>query len=285
MGIAFEAPLLLLLFIPAFLLTIVLHIAARRRVGVGRRPIALVIRSVLLASLVLGLAGLQVVLPVNRLATVFVVDLSDSIGNAGREDALAFVRSALEVMPDEDVAGIVAFGKEALVERLPSELAEIDRIASAPVRSATDIGAALRLATALFPDDAQKRIVLLSDGNDTTGTGQAEAALSAARGVEIETRRIGPGDVDEVLVERLATPSTARLGESVPVAAEIRSTTAQTATVRLFADGTLAATQPVELSASVTRVTFDVTPKDAGFHTFRVVVEAARDTFVENDRA
>ena len=171
MGIAFEAPLALLLFIPAFLLTVILHVAARRRVGAGRRRVALVLRSLLLAALVLGLAGLQIVLPVNRLATVFVVDLSDSIGSAGREDALAFVRGALEEMPEGDVAGIVAFGKEALVERLPSDLAEIDRIASAPVRSASDIGGALRLATALFPDDAQKRIVLLSDGNDTTGDG------------------------------------------------------------------------------------------------------------------
>ena len=57
-----------------------------------------------------------------------------------------------------------------------------------PVRGATDIGAALRLAGALFPDDAQKRIVLLSDGNDTTGSGQTEAALAAARGIQVETR-------------------------------------------------------------------------------------------------
>ncbi len=81
--------------------------------------------------------------------------------------------------------------EDALVERLPSDLAEIDRIASTPVRGATDIGAALRLASALFPDDAQKRIVLLSDGNDTTGSGQTEAALAAARGIQVET--IAPG--------------------------------------------------------------------------------------------
>ena len=94
-------------------------------------------------------------------------------------------------MPEGDVAGIVAFGKGALVERLPAELRDIDRIASAPVTSATDVGSALRLASALFPDDAQKRIVLLSDGNDTTGQGQAEAALAAARGSESRRRRSG----------------------------------------------------------------------------------------------
>ena len=44
-------------------------------------------------------------------------------------------------MPEGDVAGIVAFGKDALVERLPSELEDVERIASTPVTSATDIGA------------------------------------------------------------------------------------------------------------------------------------------------
>ena len=161
MGIAFDTPLALLLLIPAVGLTIALHAAARHRTGMGRRRIALLVRSALLGALVFALAGFRLVLPVDRLATVFVVDLSDSVGVAGREDALAFVRESLELMPEGDVAGIVGFGKAALVERLPAELREIDRIASAPVRSATDIGGALRLASALFPDDAQKRIVLL----------------------------------------------------------------------------------------------------------------------------
>ncbi len=285
MGISFTEPLWLLLLVPALALTIGLHLAARRRMGAGRRRTALVVRSVLLGALVLAIAGFQLVLPVDRLATVFVVDLSDSVGNAGRSEALAFLRETLKEKPQGDVAGIVAFGKDALVERLPSELEDIDRIASTPVESATDIGAALRLATALFPDDSQKRIVLLSDGNDTTGGGAAEASLAASRGIRIETKAIGLGNVDEVLVERLTTPSIARLGESVEAVAEIRSSVAQSATVRLFADGALVATQPVQLEAGVTRVTFDVKPTEAGFHTFRAVVEAARDTFSQNDRA
>jgi uncharacterized membrane protein/Mg-chelatase subunit ChlD len=285
MGVTFEVPLALLLLIPTMALTIALYVSARRRIGVGRRRVALAVRTALLVALVFALAGFRIVLPVDRLATVFVVDLSDSVGNAGREDALAFLRETLDVIPEGDVAGIVAFGKEALVERLPSDLAEIDRLASTPVRSATDIGAALRLATALFPDDTQKRIVLLSDGNDTTGGGQAEAVRAATRDIRIETRLIGLGASEEVLVERLTTPSTSNLGDSVEATAEIRSSVAQPATVRLFVNGDLADTQHLQLEAGVTRVVFDVTPKDAGFHTFRVVVEAARDTFSQNDRA
>jgi uncharacterized membrane protein len=241
---------------------------------------------VLLSALVLALAGFQLVLPVDRLATVFVVDLSDSVGTTGREDALAFLRETLDEMPEGDQAGIVAFGKDSLVERLPDEVREIDRLRSAPVKAATDIGAALRLATALVPDASQKRIVLISDGNDTTGRGQREAALAAARGIQVETRTMGLVDRDEVLVERLSTPSTARLGEEIEAIADITSTVAQPATIRLFADGTqVGDAQRIDLKAGTNRVTFAVKPSEAGFHTFRVVVEAAGDTFSQNDRA
>ncbi len=285
MGVAVDTPLALLLLIPTLGLTFVLYAAARRRTGRWRRRVGLVVRTSLITALVLALAGFRLVLPVDRLATVFVVDLSDSVGAAGREDALAFVRESLAVIPEGDVAGIVGFGKNALVERLPSEVREIDRIASTPVRAATDIGAALRLAAALFPDDAQKRIVLLSDGNDTTGQGQAEAALAAARGIQVETRVVGLGAADEVVVERLTTPSTARIGEQLEAIAQVSSSVAQPATVRLYADGGLVATKRLDLQAGSNQVSFLVTPKEAGFHTFRAVVEAARNTFSENDRA
>ena len=285
MGITFDAPLALLLLPPLIAVVVALHLTSRRRLGKGRRTVALGVRIGLLGALVAALAGLQLVLPVDRLAVVFVVDLSDSVGTQGREDSLAYVREALESKRDEDVAGIVAFGSDALVERLPSELAEIDRIASTPVTSATDIGAALRLAAALFPDDAQKRIVLLSDGNDTTGSGQSEASLAAARGIQVETHLVGLGGRDEVLVERLTAPSTARLGESIEVTADITSTAAQPATARLYVNGELAKTESVTLDAGQNRLAFTFTPADPGFLRFRVVVEAALDTFNQNDRA
>ena len=216
MGIAFDAPLALLLLVPALLLTD--RAPPRPRgggSGAGRRRVALVVRTLLLSALVFALAGFQLVLPVDRLATVFVVDLSDSVGNAGREDALAFLRETPQgACPRATSPGSSRSARRRSSSGCRPSSREIDRIASTPVTSATDIGGALRLASALFPDDAQKRIVLLSDGNDTTGDGQAEAALAAARGdPDRDAARSGSGDVDEVLVERLTTPSTARLGE------------------------------------------------------------------------
>ena len=160
-------------------------------------------------------------------------------------------------------------------------------LASVPVTSSTDIGGALRLAAALFPDETQKRIVLVSDGNDTTGRGQSEAALAAARGVQIETydgRRLA---ADEVIVERLHTPSTARVGEEIEVEVTITLDRAPsrppcgssaTATQIGRARGHDARARQQHASPSGRRAT------EAGFHTFRALVEAEHDTFAQNNR-
>ncbi|HUG47954.1 MAG TPA: VWA domain-containing protein [Candidatus Limnocylindria bacterium] len=282
--VALTRPEMLLLGAALLGVTLLLSAAARHHLARGRRRVSLILRSAILSLLVLALAGLQLVAPVERLTTVFVVDLSDSVGAAGHESALAFVREALEERPSGDRAAVVAFGGEALVERLPAELEDIDRIASVPIRSSTDVGGALRLAAALFPDDTQKRIVLVSDGNDTTGRGQSEASLAAARGVQIETFVVGLGAADEVIVQRLSSPTTARVGELIEIEVTITSTVAQPAGVRLFGDGAQIGFEEVELEAGTNRVRFTTRASEAGFHTFRAVVEAEHDTFAQNNR-
>ncbi|HUR16927.1 MAG TPA: VWA domain-containing protein, partial [Candidatus Limnocylindrales bacterium] len=276
-------PELLLLGIALLVITLGLSLAARHHLAKSRRRLSLVLRAVILSCLALALAGLAIVWPVDRLTTVFVVDMSDSVGQQGRESSLAYLRDSLALRPEGDKAAIVAFGTEALVERLPAELTDLDRIASVPATSATDIGGALRLAAALFPDDTQKRIVLVTDGNDTTGRGQSEAALAAARGVQIETFVVGLGASDETIVQRVHSPATARVGEDIEIEVTVTSTVAQPATVRLFGDGRQIGVQDVNLTAGVNSVVFSTEATVAGFHTFRARVEAEHDTFTQNN--
>jgi uncharacterized membrane protein len=265
--------------------TLLLSAAARHHLSLGRRRASLVLRTIVLSSLVLALAGLRLDLPVDRLTTVFVLDLSDSVGARGHDAALTFLRDALAARRGDDQAAVVAFGRDALVERLPSQLEDIDRIASVPTKSATDIGGALRLASALFPDETQKRIVLVSDGNDTTGAGQSEAALAASRGIQIETYEIGLGSASEVILQRLHTPPTARIGELIEAEVTVSSNVAQPGNILLYGDGALIGSQMVPLNVGLTRVVFTVEAKEAGFHTFRAIVEATQDTFRQNNRA
>ena len=111
----------------------------------------------------------------------------------GASDALAFLRETLEAKPEGDVAGIVAFGKDALVERLPVR-ARGASTGSPRRRSRARRTSAARSGspTALFPDDAQKRIVLLATATTPPAAGRPRRRWPASRGVRIETRRDRP---------------------------------------------------------------------------------------------
>src|SRR5918992_316960 len=66
-------PELLLVGIVLLLATLSLSLAARHHLATGRRRLSLVLRTVIMGSLVLALAGFQLVWSVDRLTTVFVV--------------------------------------------------------------------------------------------------------------------------------------------------------------------------------------------------------------------
>src|SRR5438105_3022041 len=105
--------LLLLLAVPYFLWLGWPRVAYRRR----RDSISLVLRLLIVVLLVLALSGLQAVQAANKLSVVFLIDASDSIDQTARAQADKYIRDAMATMGAEDRAGIVVFGKNALVDR------------------------------------------------------------------------------------------------------------------------------------------------------------------------
>ena len=261
MGLAFETPLALLLFVPAFLLTVILHVAARRRVGAGRRRVALVLRSLLLAALVLGLAGLQIVLPVDRLATVFVVDLSDSIGTPG---ARTRSRSCARRSRRCPRATSPASSRSARTRWSSACRATSPRSTGSPrrrsVRRATS---AARCDSRPRCSRTRRRSASSSSPTATTRRGRARPRPRSRRRAGSASRpdRSGSERRDEVLVERASSPSTTRLGEDIEIVSEVRSSVAQPATIRLFVNGIQAGdAQRVDLEEGANTVRFTYTP-------------------------
>jgi hypothetical protein len=160
MGISFTQPLglLLLALIPLTVLLARDSLAALPR---ARRRFSLGLRVVLLTLLVLAVAGTQVVQSVDNLAVVFLLDRSDSVPRAQQDAAVDFVRAALPHMGERDQAAVVAFGSEAVVDRPLSADHTLPDVASKPASTFSNLADAIRLGTALFPPDAQGRLVLL----------------------------------------------------------------------------------------------------------------------------
>jgi uncharacterized membrane protein len=105
------------------------------------------------------------------------------------------------------------------------------------VLEGTNIADGIRMALALFPADAGKRIVLVSDGNETAGdaleaTREAAAGFLAGAGGAGAARSVIPIDVapvtyaisSDVQVLRVETPPTAQPGQTVTVRVVLAAT-------------------------------------------------------------
>jgi Mg-chelatase subunit ChlD len=238
------------------------------------------------ASVILGLADMRWMQPVESMTVVFVLDLSDSVPAAEQARAEALIRRAVATMPEGDRAAVVAFGERALVERLASEARDLPPVASVPGAGRTDIAEALRLALALFPEDSQKRIVLLSDGLENVGDAAAQADLVSARGVEIAVvpLQAPPAELEATLAE-LESPAGVRQGQTFNVTAVVASTVAQRATLRLLGDGELLESREVALAAGTQRIAFSLTAEATGFHRYHVELAPELDTLPQNNAA
>lgn len=283
-SISFLEPvyLWLLLLLPLFL---VLGWPGGDAPGRLRRRLGLGVRLLVFLALVSALSGAQLARPVDVITTVFVIDGSDSVSPAERARAEDFVRAALAAKPDRDRAAVIVFGGDALVERLPNPEKTLLPLSSTPLRQATNIEHALRLALALLPSEGGGRIVLMSDGQQTKGEVRHLLDLAAARQVEVSPMPLAGalGEGPEVLVEQVSAPTQARQGQAVPIEVVVAASQPADVTLRLMADGRLVESRPVRLTAGRNRFSFSVPVEAPGFHRFRVDVEAGVDGRPQNN--
>ncbi|MFQ5578141.1 MAG: VWA domain-containing protein, partial [Anaerolineae bacterium] len=250
----------------------------------ARRGAAIALRLVLLALLVLALADARQLKRSTNLSVVFLLDHSDSMPRQARDTALNFIRAAAGQMPPDDTAGVVVFGANAVVEEAPRRNLQPAAIDSVPGSGYTNFADAIRLGMALFPPDAPKRLVLLSDGQNNLGDPKAAARLAAAAGIELDTVSIAAPAGPEVRLTGLDVPGTLHQREHFDLALTVDSTTATRAGVQLFADGKLIAAEEVNIQPGANRFVFPMVAGEEGFSTFRARLVPAEDTQTQNNR-
>ncbi len=275
------AALALLLLLPALW---AFALVAPRRLARWRFWSSLILRSVIVAALVLALAGAQLVRPVSELTTVFLIDASDSVSPAQRERALRYVDEALSAMPPSDKAAVVVFGENALVERAPSDAPSLGRINSAPVTTRTNIQDAVQLGLALLPAETQKRLVLISDGGENAGRAADAARLAELRGVPLDVVILPSERGPDVLVSTLSVPGTAREGQEVALEVQVSSTFATSGVLQVFVDGRPAGEREIEIPPGQTNYNVRVPAGEAGFRRLEVRLDAQGDVEPQNNR-
>lgn len=274
---AFTHPWYLLLLLPviAGLAFSFKHVGGMMR---GRKKLAFVLRFLLAGSIVLALAGPESRRPNEGLCTLFLVDRSDSVGDEDRAKQIKFINEAVKGLGPKDEAGVIAFGKEAVVEATPSKLTSLDRVLSVVDGSASGLAAAVRLATASFPDGKARRIVILSDGNETSGDAAEAASVAATDGIPIDSVVLGgqPRQGESAVVHT-ELPSEIAIDQPFSIKVTIEATTREAAELDLDRDGVTVKKVPITLAPGRNTYVLSDTLASTGFHRYRVTLNANGD--------
>jgi uncharacterized membrane protein len=254
-----------------------------------RARLALALRVVTVALLVMALLGVALPRTVDRQATVFVADVSQSVSGA-QPISGSFIDQALAARKPDDRYAVVATARDATVLQgltgnpptaglLPS--------ASAADADATNLAAGLRLATDLVPAGYRSRVVLLSDGQETTGDAVAQARLLNSRGVEVDVVPLPGSTGPEVLIDNVSAPAVVREGERFSVGVRVVSNVAADGVVHVSVNGQPLADQSVTLSPGSTDLAFGAQAPQSGLLDVRASIDVGQgqDTIAQNNES
>lgn len=256
-----------------------------------RRALALAVRTLLVAAIVLALADVEWRDLARDVQVVAVLDRSRSIPDAAARDGLAAVEALRAGAGPGRRARLVVFGGDAAVEatlapdRPPAS--RVDPPASLIDPWASDLEAGLRRGLDALDPDARGRLLLLSDGRATRGDALRAVAAARSRGVPVDVAPLAYRLETEVMVERLVTPRSVRPREPYEVRVVVEATAPAAATLHLWREGALLESRDVRLAAGANVEAFQVTDEAPGLTRLEatVTLAAGPDARPQNDAA
>jgi Mg-chelatase subunit ChlD len=248
--------------------------ARRTTGGVRQRR---VLRAAVSLCLILALSGVQMRGGQSPLSVMFVLDRSGSVAVSHAESLREITRLAAP-MRAEDRAGLLVFGANAAVERPLGPRLDVPNVATTLSRTGTNIEAALRLARATMPTAGTRRIVLISDGNETTGSAIAESARAASASIPIDV--IMPRALQSaapIEVTRVSAPQTVRVGEPFVIVVTARGIPATRGTIAMTGPGGESWSERVTLAQDgMGTAVFSTRSEDAGIRLYEATASTDR---------
>lgn len=288
-------PKILLLAIPALALLFWFDALSTHPMSMRRRRWLLIVRTLLVILALLGIASPARVLKSDRQSAIFVLDHSRSVGEAGLKRVYDAAREIAKNLPGDVSVGYVAAGSEAEVisypaesgSRLPPEEPRLDLLEK--LGSRTNLSRAVRLSKGLFPSGASRHVILITDGQETSGSLAETAREAAVSGIRLHAVGIGGDPRPDVRVTRVVS-SQSRLNEgaTLDLTATIESSLAGKGRVRLFENGLEVDSRDLEVTpGKVETIAFRRSPEKRNIYNYRVAVEGfeGRDAIPENNES
>lgn len=291
----FTYPWLLLLLIPAVVLTLIPYFRSVKKYRRTRnRIIPIVLHLIVMTLSVFILSGMTIgySVPNEENEIILLVDVSETQQpSAERRDE--FIQTALRQGRYDDYrVGVVTFGYTQVYAVPLTD--EIDGIyerylaADLPDTSATNVAGALTYTKGLFSNPESAKIVLVTDGKETDNDASSVIRSVAANGIRLDVVNIASsyGEDDVQIVDVTLPDYHIGIGETCIVGVTVQSSAPAAATIELTDNGAgdASATQSAELTGGTQTFSLKHTFTSQGLHELEIRILSDGSSMAENDK-
>jgi len=277
-------PLLFLLLVP-----VLWWLSVRTRTSLSRRHlyVATILRCLAVAMLALALTRPQWNSGASDVSVVYALDVSRSVSSSFIDSALKWIGDAdREAKPAQ--ARYLAFADRAVL------FEGIDGLSKVPVtqegsapgavnQSQTNVERALDEALLGLDRDRVKRLVLLTDGNQTEGDVWRVLPRLKQANVRVYPVPAKPREDGDAWIDGIELPGGLRAGEPVNVAVRVFSPRAMRARVVLKNGKTAVGSRAVQLRPGLNRIAFEARLNQPGMATLSAELAVAGGGSVETN--
>jgi Ca-activated chloride channel family protein len=232
-----------------------------RTIGKSR----LILKALAIALIVAALAEPRLDFQKTKVAVAILADTSASVtpSDLQRESDIA---SRIEASRGSSVTQVIPFARSPR-QPLPAEHSgkgwSFQRTPGDAGR-ATGLELAVSEAVAGLPAGLIRRVVLISDGNENTGSIVRATWQAQQLGIPIDTIALNGRPKPGLRLQSVSLPGQVFSGEKFPVDLTIESPAAASATVEITAEGKSLGSNPVQLAAGENRVRVRASLKTSG---------------------
>ena len=173
-----------------------------------------------------------------KLAVTVLMDTSASMPRESLQRGEAMLRDLVRKNSGADLR-LITFAEHAKLRGVPAQAGQVNIPQGVDPKEgmATNLEEALQLALSTFPSQGQRRILLISDGNENRGHALNEALRARESGVAVFTAPAGGTAPLPVQVESVASPQDVFSGERFPMTLRLDSGNAMKARIWLTVRG------------------------------------------------
>ena len=279
-NIKFDNPLLLIIGIPLLLITVISFIIAIRKDNKTiNNVISLVIHVLICILVVLSFAKTTYEKVITETNIFVLADVSYS-SNKNLDLIDEYIKDIEENAPKNSKIGVITFAKDyELLVGLGDELVSVKK--STVEDSATNIVEALEYASTLFKDSVIKRIVIISDGEETKQSNIVSVVESLSEdNIYIDAIYLDNNikETDkEVQINQIEYTESVYLNNDEKVHTIIQSSYDTKAVLSLYCNGQLYSEKAVTLSKGYNTYSFTLNTNESGTYKYELKISATDD--------